>query len=35
MTDILHALILKRNIINEKILIIFRNQSLKRFNSNY
>jgi len=35
MTDILHALILKRNIISEKILIIFRNQSLKRFKSNY
>jgi hypothetical protein len=35
MADILHALILNRNIINEKILIIFRNQSLKRFKSNY
>jgi len=35
MTDILHALILNRNIINEKILIIFRNQSLKSFKSNY
>jgi len=29
MADILHALILNRNIIDEMILIILRNQSLK------
>jgi hypothetical protein len=29
MTDILHALILNQNIIDERILIILKNQSLK------